>query len=382
MGRKTYNSQVLNLTILAFQKYLNKLYIGYYRGIINKMKYILGSRTKFIEYLDSIKKNDKVGIISHNDLDGIASAVFMTQILRSKNIKTKIVRFMNYKENLIKDLINISKEQKINKLFITDLNIDSNDQEYETLKKSTNLFLIDHHPISETLKNKENIIKSQTDDCASLLVYDLGKGLFEREEWNMLLLAAMIADFSFKNPENLELIRQSYPEVNLENIRNSEIGIFTKKITYAILYHKGKEKKVYKILLKKDQDTLEKYYKRIDNSIKKQIIKFKKNAEFHEKSGTFFYFCDSKYDVASLLATEVSLKQPKYAFIIISEADQKNLKVSARNQGNNMDMNLLLKKGIEGLGNSTAGGHKPASGANFLKIDLDRFKQNIISMTE
>jgi len=37
-----------------------------------------------------------------------------------------------------------------------------------------------------------------------------------------------------------------------------------------------------------------------------------------------------------------------------------------------------LKKGIQGLENAVAGGHAKASGASFMKKDLDTFKKNIL----
>ena len=41
-------------------------------------------------------------------------------------------------------------------------------------------------------------------------------------------------------------------------------------------------------------------------------------------------------------------------------------------------MNELCNAGIIGLESSMAGGHAPASGASFMKKDLEQFKKNII----
>jgi len=37
-----------------------------------------------------------------------------------------------------------------------------------------------------------------------------------------------------------------------------------------------------------------------------------------------------------------------------------------------------MKKGIEGLENSTGGGHAKAAGAKIMKKDLEKFKRNIL----
>jgi len=42
-------------------------------------------------------------------------------------------------------------------------------------------------------------------------------------------------------------------------------------------------------------------------------------------------------------------------------------------------MNKLMKKGTEGLENATGGGHIPAAGGRFMKKDLQKFKENILS---
>jgi hypothetical protein len=55
------------------------------------------------------------------------------------------------------------------------------------------------------------------------------------------------------------------------------------------------------------------------------------------------------------------------------------LNVSARNQSMNKDMNLLLKKAIQGLDNANAGGHVAAAGARFMKKDIKKFKENLFS---
>ena len=58
------------------------------------MEYIKGSKEEFFAFVDEISKRDKVAILSHTDLDGIASAVFLEEILKEKGIKVKQILFM------------------------------------------------------------------------------------------------------------------------------------------------------------------------------------------------------------------------------------------------------------------------------------------------
>ena len=45
-----------------------------------------------------------------------------------------------------------------------------------------------------------------------------------------------------------------------------------------------------------------------------------------------------------------------------------------------MNMNLLMKKGVEGLRDASGGGHIPASAARIREDDLGKFKENILKV--
>ena len=44
-------------------------------------RYLLGSEQVFYDFVDSISEKDKIGIITHIDLDGIASCIFLQKII-------------------------------------------------------------------------------------------------------------------------------------------------------------------------------------------------------------------------------------------------------------------------------------------------------------
>jgi nanoRNase/pAp phosphatase (c-di-AMP/oligoRNAs hydrolase) len=80
------------------------------------------------------------------------------------------------------------------------------------------------------------------------------------------------------------------------------------------------------------------------------------------------------------VAAILSVEKKDQTFIFVSDVkDEKDfVKVSSRSQSGKEDLNLLLKKGIQGLKNASAGGHVKASGARFMKKDLEKFKRNIL----
>lgn len=343
------------------------------------VKFLIGNKEIFLEFLDSINKNDKVAILTHNDLDGIASAIFMEEILKNKKINIKLIKFLNYKKGMLFNVISKLNSEKISKVFLLDLGIDVNDLDnFEMFRKKFDVFLIDHHPFNKDIKNTKNIIKTESGDCAAYIVYELGENLFKRKKWDWLVCAAIIADMAYRKKETLEFVKKIYPNVNEENIGNSEIGELSKTISSALICYKDNLKKVYDLIKKEDLKSLKNCRVIIDNELDKQIKNLKKEAEFYSKEKICFYMFKSKFNITSIISTLVSIEKPDFTFIIIQNKGDGTLGVSARNQNKTLDMNLLMQNAIKGLKNAVGGGHVAAAGATFMKKDLEKFKENIL----
>ncbi|MFA5258482.1 MAG: DHH family phosphoesterase [Candidatus Pacearchaeota archaeon] len=344
------------------------------------MEFIIGSKNEFLEFLKSINKDDNVAILTHTDLDGIASGVFLEKILESRKIPVKLIRFIEYENDVLKRLSDLFKENNISKLFISDVSIDDLAlDDFENLKKQMDIFLIDHHPINPLLKNKKNIIKTKSEDCAAFTIYNLGKD-FLNQDWKELVCATMIAEFSYNDEDNLKFIQNIYPKVNKNNILESEPGKIYAIISSALIYYPDNLKKVYDLVLKNEIKDLEKCYNQVQLEIKKELANFWEKAEYFPNKKLYFYYFNNKLHIKSIVATNVSIQKPHEAFVIIAEDDKEPdmLLVSARSQDHSQNMGLLLKEAIHDLKNANAGGHIPAAGARFEKKDLDKFKENLL----
>ena len=339
------------------------------------MEYLYGSKKDFLDYLNSINKKDKIAIISHNDLDGIASALLMHQILKQKKKKVSSFNFVNYSKGMFEQPEKKFKKGT-NKVLILDISISADLEGFNKLKEKYDTFVIDHHPYE--IKG-ENIIKTKTEDCATFALFDLAKNDFNLKKWEWLVCATMVAEFSFKSKSNFEFIKSHYPKVVLEDIYNSELGEISKKIASSLICFKGKEKKVFNLILNNKLKRLNKYSELVELEIKNWIDKFKKEAEFYSNKNLYFYYASPKYSITSAIVTSLSVKEPDKTFVFISDIKDEPdfVKVSSRNQTGG-DMNLLMKKGIEGLENASGGGHVPAAAARFLKKDLQKFKENLL----
>jgi nanoRNase/pAp phosphatase (c-di-AMP/oligoRNAs hydrolase) len=211
-------------------------------------------------------------------------------------------------------------------------------------------------------------------------LYQLGKEIINLDKWKELVCATMIMEFSYTRDENFEFIKRIYPYITKKDIYNSVPGELSADISSALTYLKGDVKKVYDLILRGNMEELREYRVIIDEETKKYTNKYIKEAEFFPEKNLYFYYTTPELDVSSAVATILSLREKDKTFIFVSDikGEKGYVKVSSRNQSGNVDLNSLLKKGIERLENATAGGHAKASGARFMKRDIDKFKENLL----
>ncbi|MCK5604371.1 DHH family phosphoesterase [Candidatus Pacearchaeota archaeon] len=342
------------------------------------MEYLIGNKQTFLDFLNGITKEDKIAILSHNDLDGIASAVFLEKILEKKGFRVELIEFMKIQPNMLKGKADKLNEYGITKVFIADVSCESIDNKnFQILTKDIDTLLIDHHPISPDLENKDHIIKTESHNCAAQLIFELGNEFIDTNEWTWLLCATMFAEFSYTKKENLELIQKFYPDVTEENIATSIPGMNARKIGNALIYFDKDLEHVHRIVLKKDMEELDHAFGIIEEEINKATEDFSRNKEVFEDQKIYWYEFSPKFNIASVIATITSKMMPEYSFLTITKGETYT-KVSSRNQSGNRDMSLLMKKGTSGLENAGGGGHAKASAARFQTKDLEKFKENIL----
>ncbi|MEK6758088.1 MAG: DHH family phosphoesterase [Nanoarchaeota archaeon] len=339
--------------------------------------FLIGKEEDFYEFVEKIKPDDKIGIITHTDLDGIASVVFLEKILESKSIKVKRIKFLDFKKDMFDESCNFFKSEGINKIFFTDMNADNSDFEgFEKLRKNFKIFLIDHHPANLNLKWNKNVLKSKSTDCSAWVLYNLAKKYLDVSEFDELVCATMISEWSFNDSENMKFLEEKYPKIG-KNIDGSESKKLSDKIGASIIYFKDM-RKVYSLIKKKSFGEMDEAYEKIEHEIQKSIKKYNNEAKFYPEKNLHFAYFNSKYNFSSFLMTIISKQDYNKTYILSSDRDNRILKINSRNQSGNVDLDLLMKKGIEGLKNATAGGHRKAAGATIMKEDLNKFIENIL----
>ncbi len=343
-----------------------------------RIEYLKGSKKEFFEFVDLITFRDKIAILTHNDLDGIASAVFLEKILEKKNLKIEYIDFLSINPNMIKEVIYTLEGKGITKVFFCDLGVDSIDFEgYVELRTKMDVFLIDHHPMSSNVYGFNKIIKTISEDCSALTVFDLGREVFDSSEWDWLLCSTLFSEFSYNKSENLEYIMKIYPEVSLENISSSVPGRIARKISSALVYYKMNVSYVYDLIKKRDLEELDRIHDIIEEEVDRIVEDFSDKKEFFPEEKVYFYEIDSKYELTSYVSSLISKIKPDYSFIFYRRTNGV-MKISARNQGKNEDMGSLMQYACNGLEEASGGGHFPAAAARIKSEDFQKFKNRIM----
>ena len=344
-----------------------------------EIKYLKGSQKEFFQFVDLITPRDKVAILSHTDLDGLASTLFLEKILESKNIEVNYIDFLGIKSDMVKEISLKLKEMDITKVFFCDLGIDSIDFEgFVDLKKEVDVFLIDHHPFNGNVEGFENIIKTDSQDCSAMTIFELGKGYIDEEEWEWLNCAAIFSDYSYKEEKNFNYIKSVYPEITIENISSSTPGINGRKIASALIYYDHDKKHVYNLVKERKIEELSEIHGIVEEEINRLVDEFSEKKEYYEKKDLYFYEIDSKYRVLSIVTSIVSKMKSESNFVFM-QRDGNTYKFSARSQNHSFDMGFLMKKCVEGLEGATGGGHIPAAAARIRVEDLGAFKERLVN---
>jgi single-stranded DNA-specific DHH superfamily exonuclease len=336
---------------------------------------LLGTSKYFHEFVNSLSSKQKIGIVTHIDLDGLASAIFLQKILESKGFKIDFIEFWDY------SLTSLSKilEKPFNIIFFTDCNIDSLPNELEILRGEGKVFVIDHHPQNLNLQDKSKIIKTESRYCSSHYLFDLAEegNYFDTKPFEWLVCASIIADYCFE--EHMFYLKSIYNKINEKDIWSSEPAIIGTKIANALIYYKPDYKKVYELVLKKDLISLDKVSDEIEEEIKWGMQNYLKKAEYFPEKNLYFGYFTTPHRISSPIISRLSEKFNDKTLIMASDSSEKGIiKVSARNQTGKVNLNILLKKCVEEFKDANAGGHAKASGASFPKSYLDIFKERLL----
>jgi len=286
---------------------------------------------------------------------------------------------MDIKADMMKEVSVRLKEMGIEKVFICDMGVDQIDFEgFTDMRKDFDVFLIDHHPMNPAIEEYDNVIKTDSQDCAGMTCYFLGEGLIDTEEWEWLNCAAIFSDFSYKVEKNMKYLQSVYPGITYENISTSIPGLNGRKINSALIYYAHDKKYVFKLVKERRLSEIDEAHEIIEEEIERLIEEFPSRGEHFDDKHIHLYEIHSKFNVISTVCSLVSKMKVEDSFVFYSKKEDGTVKFSARNQGGTRDVGALMKRCVEGLEGASGGGHKPAAAAKIQGEDFELFKSRLL----
>jgi len=343
---------------------------------MNKIEFLIGDKKRFGEFIGGLSEKDKVALISHNDLDGLASAKVVEKV-----VGVDLMRFVGYPE-LNEEFVNWLKKNKINKAIFTDINLTKSEIVRE-IEKFAEVLIIDHHPPTADYNSNRTVFINAQGYCAAYICYYLFSKIQNLDGLDWLIAAASVSDWMYEKPKQwVEDVYQKYGDKFVMIAGGPKEGKFwdiIKTVSGALIYFKEDLRKVYDNIGEKfgDLGDLKKYADEVQKEIDESIDMFEKE-KIEIKDG-YFWELKSKFNIGSTVSTIVSTKYWE-KIVIIGGIGEKYYKISAKRQDRKKDMAVLLKKLLEGFEDSSSGGHIPAAGGHILLKDVEEFKKRLKNM--
>lgn len=338
--------------------------------------FIVGNEDAFLSYVKKLNKAKKIAVVSHTDMDGIASARVVQEALGVENLY--FVDYIDLNSSLIEKL----RKEGASHVIFTDLMIKEK-KFIEEVENFAEVLIIDHHTFENDFTSKKTVFLNAQGFCASYLSYYLFSKVKNLEKIDWIVACACLTDWCYFN--NKGWMSETYAKYgetfndSMEGIKQSKIWDISLEISYALIYFKDNIKEAYNSVGSEFGDTgkLKKYASEIDKEVKNCLKKFEE--EKIEINDGYFWEFISKFQIKSIVNTILSKKYLDKT-ILIAEKRGKYYMLSARRQDKKFSMNDLLKKLTKGFEGSDAGGHVPAAGGHIFLEDAPELKKRIKEM--
>lgn len=353
---------------------------------IPKIEFEVGDEKKFYDFIGNIDDKDKVALISHTDLDGIAVAKIANEVLDAD-----VIRFVDYSD-LNEDLIKGLKEEGVNKIFMSDLYVKYPEFVKGLEKSFERICIIDHHTIMDDWNSDKIVFLNSGNNnayCATYLCYYLFSKIKDLEKWDWLATSASISDWTyFENKGWMKKVMEKYGDKYelLDDGLIRKDGKFWDlqwKINLAIIYFKDSGlRKVFDGISEQSIENLGEignYANEVEDHINSILERFEK--ERQEINGRLFFEFQPKFKIGSIISTITSTKYWGKT-VIIARNEERTFNFSARNQDASENVDALLKRLTSGFEGSDGGGHVKASGGHVRIEDKEEFMRRLRELKE
>lgn len=357
----------------------------------------MDSKSKLVErfrnFINSIAKDDIVAVLHHTDPDGVCSGVVIAKLVERKRGK-KVDLHLNQKANeipIVDKTVEILRENKVNKLIITDLCVDQAPANVKKIEEFSEILVLDHHKIYSDINSEKTVFlkpqllseKKPGSYPAAKFCFDIASEIEDMADLDWVAAMGIIGDSAFTSwADFLDNVFSKYRIEKKSDIFYTELGMAASLISNAESYDSANSSKSFEIVYNASSQrdvlnsSLQKYRQEVDSAISYWIEHMKDFAEI--KEDFIFYLINSKFEIKSPISTRLSLAYPDKTIVIVQEIQDGLFGISARRRDEKVAANELLENAIKGLEGASAGGHIPAAGAKIRKDDLRKFKENLI----
>ncbi len=325
------------------------------------------------EFLDNINSEDKVAVIHHDDGDGICSGILYYDWCKLKNAKTEHFTYQINRSKL-KDF----ELEKFDKIIICDVAPYFIGKESEIIKNKQVLYA-DHHPRDTPIA--EEILELVTVTEGYIPSSRTAGELTGLKPW--LSLIGTITDSGELYAENQNFIDKYLEVVNmtLDKFKENVSSV----VTNFLVYFNEDMGKAFTLLREinsiEEIENLRQYSEQVENEVQKFVKEYEEKKE--RLGDVNFYYFEPNFSVKGPVSGIISHQDQDEAYIFATPKEEgKYITLSARNTSQKINMADLLKAGVDGLEEGSAGGHVPAAGGICLVKDINKFKQNIRKFLE
>lgn len=338
-----------------------------------KPEFAAGSEKRFSEFIGAL--DGKLALVSHTDLDGIASAKVANSVLQAD-----MLEFLDY-EDINDNLVNKLKKNKVKIAVFTDISID-NVKIIKKIEKFARVLIIDHHKINEDFNSDKTVFLNAQGFCAAYICYYLFSKIQNLDRYDWLVACASVADWQYiLNKDWMNSIYVKYRDNfigTIEGVKESKrLYPAGYNISLALIYFQLDFKKVFDKIGDSfgDIGDLEKY----SSIVLKEIEKYDKKFEDEkiEIKGGFFWELKPRFRIKVILINQISSKYLDKT-IVFASIHGGNCSISARRQDGKVDVAAFCKRLVGDFG--WAGGHAKAAGANFPAEYFEEFKKRLFAI--
>lgn len=340
--------------------------------MMERPDFLAGNEKRFFEFISSLG-DEKIALLTHTDLDGVASGKVTNEVINADYLK--FIDYVDLNSHLIEEL----REKEVKVVAITDIAI-NNPAFIKEAERYFRILIIDHHTFKEDYNSEKTVYMNAHHFCAAYLCYYLFSKAQDISKYDWLVACASISDWAyFKNRDFMKEVFEKYGdkfEFEGEIIKKS--GRFWDmqwSLVLGIIYYKENLRFVFESIGENFEiGDVVKGSTEVQKEIDEALEMF--DREKIEFNGGYFWEFSPKRRIGSLVSTLISAKNYNKT-VIIGRPGEKYYSVSARRQDGVVNVAGLLQDLISGLEDSDAGGHFKAAGGHVLAKDRENVKERI-----